>query len=341
MGKKKVHITSLGLLHFLVTSGRYAGRGGGGKGSDMRFTWLLFLALSNCFFCSIVSAKPAKAHCKNPYFWRCYGVPHTCPPGCPKFCQVDCKICKPYCACDKPGAVCQDPRFIGGDGIMFYFHGRKDKDFCLVTDAGIHINGHFIGKNNRKGRDFTWVQSIGVLFGRHRLFVGARKVSRWHAFDDNIHIQLDGADVEIPSGEGAVWESRGAGLTIERVAAENDVVVEVTGLVEIRARVVPITAEESRVHGYDIAEDDDCFAHLELSFKLSSPSPSLHGILGQTYAPDYRSRVKIGAAMPIMGGEKKFSSSHLFATDCAVSRFGTEGEEEGNELKTANVAKSQ
>ncbi|XP_064944944.1 uncharacterized protein LOC135596754 [Musa acuminata AAA Group] len=307
----------------------------------MRFTWLLFLALSNCFFCSIASAKPAKAHCKNPYFWRCYGVPHTCPPGCPKFCQVDCKICKPYCACDKPGAVCQDPRFIGGDGIMFYFHGRKDKDFCLVTDAGIHINGHFIGKNNRKGRDFTWVQSIGVLFGRHRLFVGARKVSRWHAFDDNIHIQLDGADVEIPSGEGAVWESRGAGLTIERVAAENDVVVEVTGLVEIRARVVPITAEESRVHGYDIAEDDDCFAHLELSFKLSSPSPSLHGILGQTYAPDYRSRVKNGAAMPIMGGEKKFSSSHLFATDCAVSRFGTEGEEEGNELKTANVAKSQ
>ncbi|URE28235.1 Root cap [Musa troglodytarum] len=142
----------------------------------MRFTWLLFLALSSCFFCS-VCAKPAKAYCKNPYFWRCYGVPHTCPPGCPKFCQVDCRICKPYCARDKPGAVCQDPRFIGRDGIMFYFHGRKDRDFCLVSDAGIHINGHFIGKNNRK-EDFTGSSPSGSSFGRH-LFVG-EKASRWH-----------------------------------------------------------------------------------------------------------------------------------------------------------------
>ncbi|KAK4340211.1 hypothetical protein RND71_041673 [Anisodus tanguticus] len=51
--------------------------------------------------------------------------------------------------CDKPGAVCQDPRFIGADGITFYFHG-KDKDFCLVSDSNLHINGHFIGNEMRR-----------------------------------------------------------------------------------------------------------------------------------------------------------------------------------------------
>lgn len=80
--------------------------------------------------------------------------------------------------CDKPGAVCEDPRFIGGDGVTFYFHGQKERDFCLVSDTNLHINGHFIGKRgDGMKRDFTWVQSIGVLFDDHKLFVGAKKVS--------------------------------------------------------------------------------------------------------------------------------------------------------------------
>lgn len=77
--------------------------------------------------------------------------------------------------CNQVGAVCQDPRFIGGDGITFYFHGKKDHDFCLVSDSNLHINGHFIGRRNPDmKRDFTWVQALGILFDTHQLYVGKR-----------------------------------------------------------------------------------------------------------------------------------------------------------------------
>ncbi|KAJ4759326.1 hypothetical protein LUZ62_069701 [Rhynchospora pubera] len=286
----------------------------------MSLLWKFLLTLSfSCLFLGYVSA--GKVKCQDPYYGYCYGIPLKCPPGCPKLCQVDCKTCKPYCDCDKPGAVCQDPRFIGGDGVMFYFHGRKDEDFCLLTDLDLHINGHFIGKRSTKGRDFTWVQSIGILFGPNQLYIGANKVSDWHDTTDYMHIQLNGQDVIIPSGDGEIWLSSETGVSIKRVGPANAIELEVAGSFKVRARVVPITQEESRIHGYDITSDD-CFAHLELGFKFNSLSSSVNGVLGQTYAPGYRTQVKMGAPMPIMGGNHKFSSSHLFSTDCAVSRFG-------------------
>ncbi|MCL7037730.1 hypothetical protein MKW94_023203 [Papaver nudicaule] len=76
--------------------------------------------------------------------------------------------------------VCQDPRFIGGDGITFYFHGKKDHDFCLVPDSNLHINAHF-----------TWVQSIGAIFDSHKLYIGALKTSTWDDSVDRLDITVD------------------------------------------------------------------------------------------------------------------------------------------------------
>jgi hypothetical protein len=39
-----------------------------------------------------------------------------------------------------PGTSC--------DGNTFYFHGKKDDNFCIVTDVGLHINAHFIRAKN-------------------------------------------------------------------------------------------------------------------------------------------------------------------------------------------------
>ncbi|KAI3431981.1 uncharacterized protein J3R85_007638 [Psidium guajava] len=205
---------------------------------------------------------------------------------------------------------------------MFYFHGEKDKDFCLVSDPSIHINAHFIGKNSSRGRDFTWVESVGVFLGSHKLYIGARRVSKWEQSANNMLIRLDGEEIKVPIGEGQRWRSPETGLEIRRPVRNNKVEVKMEELFTIVARVVPITAEESRVHGYNVTEDN-CYAHLELNFKFYSLSQSVDGVLGQTYRTNYQSRVKITAPMPIMGGADRFAASDLFARDCAVSSFGS------------------
>ncbi|KAJ0680956.1 hypothetical protein HanPI659440_Chr16g0630351 [Helianthus annuus] len=274
--------------------------------------------------------QPKKAKCKNSNYPQCYATEHVCPASCPNQCTVDCVTCKPVCTCDMPGAVCQDPRFIGADGITFYFHGKKDKDFCLVADNNLHINGHFIGKRNKNmGRDFTWVQSIGVLFDNHKLQINAQKTSNWNDDNDHISITFDGETIFLPKTEGSKWQS--SSTSISRIQDTNNIVVEVENLFKITAKVVPITTEESRIHNYGIT-DDDCFAHLDLKFKFFSLSDEVDGVLGQTYRSDYVSKVKMGVLMPVMGGDNKFVSANLFAADCSVAKFKGSSHENGSSL---------
>ncbi|KAK9755939.1 hypothetical protein RND81_01G060800 [Saponaria officinalis] len=139
---------------------------------------------------STVEAK--KVRCKNKAYSTCYFRQFTCPADCPNSCDVDCHTCSPVCDCNKPGAVCQEPRFIGADGLTFYFHGKKDRNFCLVSDPNLHINAHFIGKRNpTMGRDFTWVQSLGILFDNHYIYIGARKTAMWNDAIDRLTLSFD------------------------------------------------------------------------------------------------------------------------------------------------------
>ncbi|KAL2939329.1 Halomucin [Bienertia sinuspersici] len=235
--------------------------------------------------------------------------------------------------CDYPGAVCQDPRFIGGDGITFYFHGKKNQDFCLVTDQNLHINAHFIGKRNQNmGRDFTWVESIGILFDNHRLFIGAKKTSTWNDANDRLSLAFDGIPLDLDETLDYQWKSTSTPqVTITRTNTKtNNIVVEVQGKLKIIAQVVPITEHESRVHNYGITKED-CFAHLDLGFKFLSLTRKVEGVLGKTYKEDYISKVNVGANMAVMGGEKEYASSSIFATDCLASRFnnGDHNDDEG------------
>jgi len=167
-------------------------------------------------------------------------------------------------------------------------------------------------------RDFTWVQSIVILFDNHQLFLGAKKTSTWDDSVDRIALSFDGEPITLHESEGAKWES--SGVSFVRETSTNNIIVEVEGRFKITAKVVPITEEDSRIHNYGITKDD-CFAHLDLGFKFSSLSNEVSGILGQTYKPNYVSRVNIGAKMPIMGGGKEYETTSLFSPDCSVTRF--------------------
>ncbi|KAJ7967502.1 Root cap/late embryogenesis-like protein [Quillaja saponaria] len=293
------------------------------------------------------SASPKTAICKNRNFPECYNMKHVCPSACADGCEVDCVTCKPVCKCDRPGAVCQDPRFIGGNGLTFYFHGKKDRDFCIVSDSNLHINAHFIGRRNQNmKRDFTWVQSIGILFNKHQLSIGAQKTATWDDSIDRLAITFDGKPITLPESDDARWQSTSVpSVFLTRTADANNVIVEIEGSLRITAKVVHITEQDSRIHNYGITKENS-FAHLDLSFKFFSLSNQVSGVLGQTYRPDYVSRVNIGANMPVMGGHKEFESSSLFATDCAVARFvsnnnmvsNTETALEGLELPSLSCA---
>ncbi|KAJ7564558.1 hypothetical protein O6H91_02G022600 [Diphasiastrum complanatum] len=268
-------------------------------------------------------ARTKIVRCRKPKYIRCYKKKHKCPAACRKHCEMSCKLCKAICPCDKPGAVCEDPRFIGGDGIMFYFHGKKDADFCLISDSDLHINAHFIGKSRPgRQRDFTWVQSIAIMFETHRLFLGANKVAVWNDNVDQVSIAFDGTPIVLPPVIDSTWESTDQSrLNITRITDTNGITVNIPGILELTATIVPITEQESRIHGYDISTSEDCFAHLELNFRFFSLSDEVHGVLGQTYAPGFKSPVKVGATMPIMGGDSKYQTSGLLEADCAVSKF--------------------
>ncbi|XP_062208756.1 uncharacterized protein LOC133910258 [Phragmites australis] len=251
------------------------------------------------------------------------GCVAKCKKPCPNQCIVLCPSCETFCICEfYPGMSCGDPRFTGGDGNNFYFHGKKGHDFCILTDAGLHINAHFIGKRNpTMRRDFTWIQALGIRFDDHRLYMAAQKAAKWNSDVDHLEMAFDGEPLAIPEESGARWVSTAVpGLSVTRTAATNGVMVELKGVFDVMANVVPITEEDSRIHNYGVTEEDS-LAHFDLGFKFYDLTDDVHGVLGQTYRPDYINQLGVSSNMPVMGGAPKYVSSDIFATDCAVATF--------------------
>ncbi|KAM3259274.1 hypothetical protein ACQJBY_050829 [Aegilops geniculata] len=246
-----------------------------------------------------------------------------CSDYCPKSCTWSCSYCETSCRCvEFPGTSCGDPSFTGGDGVTYYFHGRKDQDFCIVSDVDLHINAHFIGNHNPVNkRNFTWIQAIGVTFGDHRLFVGARKTVEWEEDEDHIEITFNGEPINIDTANNAQWVSKAqSGLSVQRTDVVNSIKVDLANVFSISASAVPITDEDSKIHSYGKTAKDS-LVHLDLRFKFHSLTDVVDGVLGQTYRSNYVNKMNVTAKMPIMGGAPKYFSSGLFSTDCAVSKF--------------------
>ncbi|KAJ7980981.1 Root cap/late embryogenesis-like protein [Quillaja saponaria] len=236
-------------------------------------------------------------------------------------CEATCKLRKPKC--DGYGSLCYDPRFVGGDGVMFYFHGAKDGNFAIVSDENLHINAHFIGNRPQgRTRDFTWVQALSVMFNKHTLVIAASRVSHWDDRVDSVILRWDGETINVPTDGEAEWKTNDEErqVIVERTDDTNSVKVTVSELVELNIRVRPIGEEENRVHNYQIPAGD-AFAHLETQFKFFNLSDLVEGVLGKTYRPEYVSPVKRGVHMPMMGGEDKYQTPSLFSPLCKVCRF--------------------
>ncbi|KAK9284275.1 hypothetical protein L1049_023445 [Liquidambar formosana] len=290
---------------------------------------------------------PQWIFCNDP-FTKCFGKSIPCPQQCPAFkpfhpkakgCLIDCNSnhCEAICKtrrpnCDGIGAACYDPRFIGGDGIMFYFHGKTNEHFSIVSDSNLQINVRFIGRRPEgRSRDNTWIQALGLMFDSHKLTVAANKVAQWDNEEDQLLLSYDGVPFFIPEGHLSTWAAPDSHLVVERTASCNSVTVTLPGVVEISVNVVPITKEDDRIHNYQIPSDD-CFAHLEVQFKFFHLSEQVEGVLGQTYRLEFQNPVKRGVAMPIMGGEDKYKTSSLVLADCKYCIFSPDAADASRSL---------
>ncbi|KAL5547990.1 hypothetical protein UlMin_003221 [Ulmus minor] len=276
----------------------------------------------------------------NNYRSRCHGKTVRCPSECPssysedpkaKVCHIDCDkaVCKAECRhrkpnCNSPGSACYDPRFIGGDGIVFYFHGQSNQHFSLVSDNKLQINGRFIGHRPAgRTRDYTWIQALGILMNSKAFSVEATKVAKWDSQVDHLKFTYNGDNLVVPEGHLSIWYSPEKDIKIERISNKNSVVISLNEFAEILVNVVPVTKEDDRIHNYKVPSDD-CFAHLEVQFRFFALSPKVEGVLGRTYRMDFENPAKPGVAMPVVGGEDKYRTTSLLSADCETCLFKKE-----------------
>ncbi|XP_022753235.1 uncharacterized protein LOC111301666 [Durio zibethinus] len=312
-----------------------------------RYSFVILLI----FVSAVIKANADYFKC--PKASLCYGKLIECPKGCPsaysknknaKVCNVNCDShsCKPHCKhtkpnCDGPGSACHDPRFIGGDGIVFYFHGKSNENFSLVSDSSLQINGRFIGHRPAgRGRDFTWIQALGILFNYHKFSLEATKAATWSSEVDHLKFSYNGEDLVVPEGALSVWYSPEKDVKVERVAEKNTVIVTLKGSAEIMINVVPVTKEDNRIHNYSLPAGD-CFTHLEVQFKFFALSPTVDGVLGRTYRPDFENPVQTGVAMPVLGGEDEYRTNSLLSAYCSTCLFSLES---GSNKETTSGTKS-
>uniref|UniRef100_A0A803QCY0 Uncharacterized protein n=1 Tax=Cannabis sativa TaxID=3483 RepID=A0A803QCY0_CANSA len=174
----------------------------------------------------------------------------TCPEQCPtanptdpkaKVCYVNCisPICQAECKnrkpnCNGPGSACLDPRFIGGDGVVFYFHGMRNEHFTLVSDLNLQINARFIGlRPAGRTRDYTWIQALGLLFHSNTFSLEATPASTWDDQVDHLRFSLNGENLVIPYGHLSFWECPNTRIRVQRTSSKNSVTVNIPELAEI------------------------------------------------------------------------------------------------------------
>uniref|UniRef100_A0A2N9J8C8 Late embryogenesis abundant protein LEA-2 subgroup domain-containing protein n=1 Tax=Fagus sylvatica TaxID=28930 RepID=A0A2N9J8C8_FAGSY len=304
-----------------------------------RFSLLIILLLFVSSATAISSNKETKT-CYNRKS-KCFLKKITCPAECPtssskdpkaKVCYVNCDspICKAACKrrkpnCNAPGAGCYDPRFIGGDGIVFYFHGKSNEQFTLVSDLNLQINARFTGlRPAGRTRDYTWIQALGLLFDTKTFSLEAITAATWDNEVDHLKFSYNGNDLFIPEGHRSSWKSPENDIVVERTSDKNSVIVTLPEVAEISVNVVPVTKEDDRIHNYQIPSHD-CFAHLEVQFRFYGLSSKVEGVLGRTYQPDFKNPAKPGVAMPVVGGEDKYRTTSLLSADCSSCVFSPAG----------------
>lgn len=242
--------------------------------------------------------------------------------------------------CDSNGTG--DPHFVGADKSRYDFSGLPNENFALISDSHLQVNAFFGGRWARwmehERKALTWMRKVAVLWGHHSVIFEARegpdaKYRKGYltglVVDGQYQkLRFPGEKLYLFDGQVEVKWLAGAKPLGGDLVDEYEVTV--ADIISLRLTLRPEiemmrTLEDGLVH----------FTVEVASAKLSS---TVHGVLGQTYRPDFAGRLekqtlvysKLLHAHVVPGDNAEgfidgivtdYEVSSLLHTDCQYCRF--------------------
>ncbi|CAI5535206.1 unnamed protein product [Closterium sp. Naga37s-1] len=199
------------------------------------------------------------------------------------------------------GALCLavekgDPHFTGADGSHFDFSGLPNHHFALISDAHLQVNGYFGGRFGTWGnatKALTWIRSLGIMFGHHTAVLHARNGSsadygngylgRVTVNDRPVRVPAPGTRVNLWPGASLRW--------VEARLRSGDDLVDVYDLLITDMGTLRLTL---RPEVKNLRTGDDGVVHFGIDVLGCTFSTAVHGVLGQTFRPDFHGRLYVG-----------------------------------------------
>lgn len=190
-----------------------------------------------------------------------------------------------------------DPHFTGADSSHFDFSGVPNKHFALLSDTDLHVNALFGGRYGPRGSSSqkaqTWMRQISILRGTHSLLLEARAGADASYGDGYMQsIIADGKELQLKDvGEKAdVFGDGQVELTwLVRGEPEADDIVD---KYEVKVKNVMRMVLTLRPEVEALRTEEDGTVHFGVNIVEANFSPIVHGVLGQTYRPDFATRLK-------------------------------------------------
>ncbi|CAI5512411.1 unnamed protein product [Closterium sp. Naga37s-1] len=245
-----------------------------------------------------------------------------------------------------------DPHFRGAHGTRFEFNGAPEKSYCLLTDSSLHVNmkmrgyydtrtiGASLLRNGLAVR--TWIRELGFVWSVDGVEHSFRLAARNGKSDkrDNGFLSLIEFDGRVlPSLEPGESYNLDGGLAFVFKGYEQ----EGGGFFDVDAyslRIGDKLAMDIKLRPAHplLQTPDDAQVHLNVNFKHVSRSPSVHGIMGQTYREGRAERAIDYAMLSRLlrtpfsadgdngqgfldGKSSDYETSGVLATDCGYSAF--------------------
>ncbi|KAI8464330.1 MAG: hypothetical protein J3K34DRAFT_120081 [Monoraphidium minutum] len=199
------------------------------------------------------------------------------------------------CGLNPSGTVLSDPHFKGLDGTSFFFEGRNDAVFALLSQRTLQVNALFGSIGPKEGAQSSiWMTAFGVRAGGElavelRISAAPQDIqlysdARGPGQEEVMRVMLPEKALSVAVNGARRDELLGSGTALQ--AGADGTVVFFPGKEAVNkgdAQDGPVMVIRTPVAEITILKETEGAAHLDLTFKLLKPVDKMSGLLGQTY----------------------------------------------------------